>query len=71
MTLICRKGQREDPDNYRLVSLTSVLGVVIEQIILTAIVQHIQDNQVIRASQHAFMKGWYCLTDLIFCDKVR
>ncbi|KAK4830696.1 LOW QUALITY PROTEIN: hypothetical protein QYF61_012865 [Mycteria americana] len=42
-----------------------------EQIILSAIMQHIQDNQVIRASQHGFMKGRSCLTNLIsFYDKV-
>ena len=42
-----------------------------EQIILSAIKQHVQDNQVIRPSQHGFMKGRSCLTNLIsFCDKV-
>ncbi|KAK4826944.1 hypothetical protein QYF61_012793 [Mycteria americana] len=42
-----------------------------EQIILNAITQHVQDNQVIRPSQHGFMKGKSCLTNLIsFYDKV-
>ena len=42
-----------------------------EQIILTAITRHIQDNRVIRPSQEGFMKGRSCLTNLIsFCDKV-
>ncbi|GAB0182823.1 mitochondrial enolase superfamily member 1 [Grus japonensis] len=42
-----------------------------EQIILSAITQHKQDNQVIRPSQHRFMKGRSCLTNLIsFYDKV-
>ena len=42
-----------------------------EQIILSAIMQHVQDNQVIRPSQHGFMKGKSCLTNLIsFYDKV-
>ena len=42
-----------------------------EEIILSAITQHIQDNQVIRPSQHGFMKGRSCLTNLIsFYDKV-
>ncbi|KAK4826726.1 hypothetical protein QYF61_010979 [Mycteria americana] len=57
--------------NYRLVSLTLVLENVMEQIILSAITWHVQDNQVIRPSQHAFMKGRSCLTNLIpFYDKV-
>ncbi|GAB0195157.1 mitochondrial enolase superfamily member 1 [Grus japonensis] len=42
-----------------------------EQIILSAIAQHVQDNQVIRPSQHGFMKGGSCLTNLISSyDKV-
>ncbi|GAB0199202.1 mitochondrial enolase superfamily member 1 [Grus japonensis] len=61
----------ENLGNYRPVSLTSVLGKVMEQIILSDIMQHAQDNQVIRPSLHGFMKGKSCLTNLIsFCDKV-
>ncbi|KFQ11435.1 hypothetical protein N329_01325, partial [Haliaeetus albicilla] len=44
---IYKKGQKADPGNYRPVSLTSVLGRVMEQIILSAITQLVQDNQVI------------------------
>ncbi|GAB0181866.1 hypothetical protein GRJ2_000651900 [Grus japonensis] len=42
-----------------------------EQVILSAITRHVQDNQVIRPSQHGVMKGRFCLTNLIsFYDKV-
>jgi len=68
---IYSNGQKEDPGNCRPVSLTSVLGKVMEWIILSAVTWHVQDNQVIRPSQHGFMKGSYCLTNLIsFYDKV-
>ena len=47
---IYRKGRKEDPGNYRPVSLTSVLAKVMEQIILSAITRHMQDNKGIRPS---------------------
>ncbi|KAJ7420685.1 rna-directed dna polymerase from mobile element jockey-like [Willisornis vidua] len=54
---IYKKGWKEDLGNYRSVSLTSMPEKVIKRIILSAIVWHMQDNQLIRHSQHGFMKG--------------
>jgi len=66
-----KKGWKDDPGNYRLVSLTSAPGKVMEQIILSAIMRHTEDNQVIRPSQHGFMQGRSCLTNLIsFYDQM-
>ncbi|GAB0177643.1 mitochondrial enolase superfamily member 1 [Grus japonensis] len=71
VTSIYKKGWEEDLGNCRPISLTSVPGKVMEQIILSAIMWHIHYNQVIRASQYGFMKGGSCLTNLIsFYDKV-
>ena len=42
-----------------------------EQIVLREITQHVRDNRGIRPSQHGFMKGRSCLTNLIsFYDRV-
>lgn len=53
------KGQ-DDPGNYRAVSLTLVLGKVMEQITLSAIMQHVQDKQGTRPSQPGFRKCRSC-----------
>ncbi|KAJ7423523.1 hypothetical protein WISP_33453 [Willisornis vidua] len=71
VTPIHKKGCKENPGNYRPVSLTSVPGKVMEQIILNAITQYLQDGQGIRPSQHGFRRGRSCLTNLIpFYDQV-
>ncbi|GAB0205542.1 mitochondrial enolase superfamily member 1 [Grus japonensis] len=48
-----------------------MLRKVMEQFILGALTKRVQDNQGIRPSQHGFMKGRSCLTNLIsFYDLV-
>ncbi|KAK4830406.1 hypothetical protein QYF61_010937 [Mycteria americana] len=71
VTPIYKKGWKEDPGNYRPVCLTSVSGKVMERFILSVLNRHVQANQGIRPSQHGFMKGRSCLTNLIsFYDQV-
>uniref|UniRef100_A0A8B9BBZ3 Reverse transcriptase domain-containing protein n=1 Tax=Anser brachyrhynchus TaxID=132585 RepID=A0A8B9BBZ3_9AVES len=68
---IFKKGKKEDPSNYRPVSLTSVPGKIMERMILEVTEAHLGDSAVIGPSQHGFMKGRSCLTNSIsFYDKI-
>ena len=65
VTPVYKKGRKENVGTYRTVSLTSVPGKVMEQIILGEITWHVHGIQGIRPSQHGFMKSRSCLTNLI------
>ena len=68
---IFKKGSRSVPGNYRPVSLTSVCCKVMEQVLKDSIVEHLNRNGLIRKSQHGFMRGRSCTTNLIsFMDKI-
>uniref|UniRef100_A0A670IJS6 Reverse transcriptase domain-containing protein n=1 Tax=Podarcis muralis TaxID=64176 RepID=A0A670IJS6_PODMU len=68
---IFKKGKREDPNNYRPVSLTSIPGKILEQIIKQTVCEHLERNAVITNSQHGFLKNKSCQTNLIsFFDRI-
>jgi len=56
---------------HTLVTLTSIPGKVMEQLIQDVIIKQVEEKQVIRSSQHEFIKEKSCLTNLIaFYDGV-
>ena len=65
ITALFKKGNRSESGNYRPVSLTSILCKILESIIIDKIVDHLQVFNLTNESQHGFMKGRSCLTNLL------
>lgn len=59
-----KKGEKEDPEKYRAVNLTIILGKVIEQLIVDVIVKHVREKKVDGSIQHGATKGKSCLMNL-------
>ena len=51
--------------NYLPISLTSVVGKMLEAIIARTVRKHLDNHKLIKHSQHGFSKGKSCLTNLL------
>jgi hypothetical protein len=58
-------GPRHASENYRPISLTSVLCKSMERLVKTGIRKHLEDNNLISPVQHGFRTGRSCVTNLL------
>ena len=71
VTPIYKKGAKGEAGNYRPVSITSIPCRMLESVIKDAVMTHLMENKLIKDSQHGFLKGRSCTTNLtIFMDKL-
>ena len=65
ITPIYKKSSKFAAENYRPVSLTSIVCKIMEAIIKDHLVSYLQTNNLIRPTQHGFMSRKSCLTNLL------
>ena len=65
VTPIFKKGSKSLPSNYRPISLTSVVCKMLETLIRDKLVNHLEENKLIRDTQHGFRNKRSCLTNLL------
>jgi hypothetical protein len=71
VTPIFKKGVKSSPGNYRPVSLTSVCCKIMETVLRDKMMKHLLENELISPSQHGFMSGKSCTTNLLeFLEEV-
>ena len=62
---IFKKGDITKPFNYRPVSLTAVASKMLEHIVVSAIVIHLDTNNILRENEHGIRTGRSCETQLL------
>lgn len=60
-----KKGSKNKAENYRPVSLTSIISKLLESIVKDSLVKHLDKYSLIRDSQHGFTSGKSCLSNLL------
>ena len=65
VTPLYKKRNKSTTGNYRPVSHTSVVCKVLESIIKDAIMEHLEQHKLLAVSQHGFLLGRSCLTNLL------
>ena len=65
VTAIFKKGSKQDPGNYRPVSLTCITCKVLEALVRDSLVAYFNDNNLYSDCQHGFRQKRSCMTQLL------
>jgi hypothetical protein len=65
VTPVFKKGEQYKPENYRPISLTSVPCKIMEHVIVHSLMDHLEQNNILRPEQHGFRKGRSCVSQLV------
>jgi hypothetical protein len=65
VTAIYKKGDKSSASNYRPISLTSQVCKSLESIVRDSILDHVGKQELIKETQHGFVKRRLCLTNLL------
>ena len=65
MTAIFKKGNRAETSNYRPISLTPVISKLLEHIIHSHIMKHLEQRNILTDHQHGFREKGSTETQLI------
>jgi Reverse transcriptase (RNA-dependent DNA polymerase)/Endonuclease-reverse transcriptase len=61
---VFKSGDRSNTSNYRPISLTSVVGKIMERVVNNQVLQHLHSIKAINTNQHGFLPRRSCVTML-------
>ena len=65
VTPVFKKGEKYDPANYRPVSLTAITSKLLEHIIASNVMSHLEKNNLLADCQHGFRSKRSCESQLL------
>jgi len=65
VTPIYKKGDKSDPANYRPVSLTCIACKLMEHVVCSALMRHLEGHKLLHPNQHGFRQARSCETQLL------